>query len=456
MHQALTGELPFADLGEMGMFTKRGREQPPTLRKLREEVPADWDTIIRKALHPQPKERPEAQDFVRVGEPETGTRYVGRLITRTWSASAPRRKWMFGALGVPALLLLGGLLIRGPFSSLVGTWGRGMGLGGNPETAAESKRIVSAYDDYVEAKALLERWDNGTNLDTAVERLEDATKLDATSGLAYALLSNAYRLKYATTQDIAWRDRYWETAMRAVQLSPELAPVQVAMGRVYMAKNELDLAQTSFDKALAIDAHNPEAHLAYARLCENRGRFDDAEAYYRKAVAMEPESWGHRDSLAHFLYVRGRNAEAIDEWRRALRIAPDNAFVLLNLAGPLEEAGQLAEAAVMLERSVELRPHYMGYNNIGVVYYKSGRFEDAAKAYEKALELEKSDYTIWGNLGDALMQTSDGKARGRESLQKAVTMAEDFRDQTGADTLPKESTRPVGAFRPGRILRSAG
>src|SRR5690606_7770747 len=104
----------------------------------------------------------------------------------------------------------------------------------------------------------------------------------------------------------------------------------------------------------------------------------------------------------------------IDEWRRALRIAPDNAFVLLNLAGPLEEAGQLAEAAVMLERSVELRPHYMGYNNIGVVYYKSGRFEDAAKAYEKALDLEKSDYTIWGNLGDALMQTSDGKARGRE------------------------------------------
>jgi tetratricopeptide (TPR) repeat protein len=55
----------------------------------------------------------------------------------------------------------------------------------------------------------------------------------------------------------------------------------------------------------------------------------------------------------------------------------------------------------MLQKSLDLQPSSLAYNNLGTIYYKLGRYEDAATNYERAIKLKEEDYQVWRNLGEA-------------------------------------------------------
>jgi tetratricopeptide (TPR) repeat protein len=52
-----------------------------------------------------------------------------------------------------------------------------------------------------------------------------------------------------------------------------------------------------------------------------------------------------------------------------------------------------------------MRPgHVMATNNLGFIYFKLGRYEEAVTWYRKAIELDPKRAIAYANLGDALAQ----------------------------------------------------
>lgn len=282
----------------------------------------------------------------------------------------------------------------------------------------------SAYDHYLEGLDLLERWDKGDNLDTAIELFREAATADPDFALAYARLASALRLRYAVTREERWLDEAVEDSKKAVGLNPDLAPVQVALGRIQTTLGNYDLAFAAIERALAIDPNDAEAHLAIAKIYERQGRLADAEVSFQKALALGQDSLLIRDSYANFLYRQGKYEEAAQQWRLVIRIAPDHFGALVNLGSALSELGKIPEAITMYERAAEVRPTYMGYSNLGTAYAREKRYPKAVDALKKALEINDSDWLAWGNLAYVYSWMEGGNAKASETFSHAIQLAE--------------------------------
>ena len=291
----------------------------------------------------------------------------------------------------------------------------------------------SAYDHYLEGLELLERWDKGDNLDKAIGLFREATTLDPGFALGYARLASALRLRYAITKVQSWLDEAVENIDKAVSLNPDLAPVQVTLGRVQTTLGNYDLAFAAIERALAIDPNDAEANQAIATVYARQGRLEDAEASFKKALALDQENILIRDSYANFLFRQGRIDEAAQQWRYIIRIAPDHFGALVNLGSALSETGKISEAITMYERAIEIRPTYMAYSNLGTAYAGAERYPEAENALKKALEINDTDWLAWGNLAYVYSWMNGMDSQAEKTFEHAIQLAENARQQNPRD-----------------------
>jgi len=64
--------------------------------------------------------------------------------------------------------------------------------------------------------------------------------------------------------------------------------------------------------------------------------------------------------------------------------------------------------------------------NQGTAQYYLGRYQDAARTYQRALEGVQDDYLLYGNYADALVEFSDDNQRINELYNKAISLAVDL------------------------------
>jgi Flp pilus assembly protein TadD len=77
-------------------------------------------------------------------------------------------------------------------------------------------------------------------------------------------------------------------------------------------------------------------------------------------------------------------------------------------------AGEIDQAEPLLQATIRIRPSDSAHNNLGFVYYSTGRYEEAAEQYEKAIQLAPEDAMYHGNLGDAYRQLGRREDAGRQ------------------------------------------
>lgn len=291
----------------------------------------------------------------------------------------------------------------------------------------------SAYDEYLEGLELLERWDKDDNLDKAISMFREATTINPGFALAYARLASALRVRYAVTRVDSWLDEAVVNANKAVSLNPNLAPVQVALGRVQTALGNYDLAFAAIEQALAIDPNLAEAHLAIAKIYERQGRLEDAEASFQKALALDQDSLLIRDSYANFLFRQGNAEEAALQWRAVIRVAPDHYGALVNLGSALSQLGKLSESITMYEQSIKIKPTYMAYSNLGSAYARVENYPKAVEAYRKAVEINNTDWLAWGNLAYVYSWMGGNDVEASETFDHAIELAEEALKQNPRD-----------------------
>ena len=259
----------------------------------------------------------------------------------------------------------------------------------------------AAYEGYLKALGYLQRYDKPGNLDAAISVLESAVKTDPRFALGFAELGEAYRLKYVTEVNPKWVDEAMANCQKAAQLDDRIPAVYVTLGRLHDSTGKHDLAVQEFQHALRLNARDPDALSGIAHAYENAGRIQDAEENFKKASALRPDSWIGYNDLGLFYDRQGKYEESIVASRKAIELTPDNAQAYMNLGATLIDTGdpkRVGEAEQVLRKSIELRPSYPAYANLGQLYYLQKRYADSAAMTEKALQLNDNNYLVWNNL----------------------------------------------------------
>ena len=93
-----------------------------------------------------------------------------------------------------------------------------------------------------------------------------------------------------------------------------------------------------------------------------------------------------RDLGERFLRAND-NTRALQQFLKALELNPDDPYLHFDLGYTYELKGMIDKAEFHYEEAIRLKPDYSdAYNNIGLIYARSGRDDLAIEAYKKALD----------------------------------------------------------------------
>jgi protein O-mannosyl-transferase len=185
---------------------------------------------------------------------------------------------------------------------------------------------------------------------------------------------------------------------RVVQLTPSNAGAHYNLGHVAVAQGQAQQAAEHFATAIRLDPKYVEAHLQLGLLRQRLGQFDHARRSIERALALRPADAAIHAHLGALFVQSGHPKEAIQAYRKAIEVNPQMFEAPNNLAWllatyPDAEIRNDAEAVQLAERAVELgrRQHAFLLGTLAAAYAEAGRFADAIKAAEEAIQLAEKN-----------------------------------------------------------------
>jgi tetratricopeptide (TPR) repeat protein len=138
---------------------------------------------------------------------------------------------------------------------------------------------------------------------------------------------------------------------------PELATVQYLLGQAYQLVGETNLAQESFERAVALYPDQMDAKRSLAALESRRGNYQQARARLDDLLKQRPEDVAALDMLMTLDLVT-KNWQGAEQTLRRLRRVSAGNYVALVAEGRFYEAQhRVMEAARVYERAMALAPN---------------------------------------------------------------------------------------------------
>lgn len=143
---------------------------------------------------------------------------------------------------------------------------------------------------------------------------------------------------------------------RALELAPENPGALAAMGLIYNAEGESELAERSFKEALANNEDYTRGHVYYGAFLYGERRFEDARDQFM--AASRNTSYDDRASVFFNLGLTeeriGNLEGAVTAYRRAVELSRGDARSLLALSRTLVESGEYQAASRHYSRLMTL------------------------------------------------------------------------------------------------------
>ncbi|PWU11497.1 MAG: hypothetical protein C5B50_23215 [Verrucomicrobia bacterium] len=181
---------------------------------------------------------------------------------------------------------------------------------------------------------------------------------------------------------------------KALQSQPDFLAAHRALGAVLKALGRTGDAEKHFAAAVRLKPEDAEAQYQLGELLLDERKSAEASAHFQAALNLRPDYAAAHYQLAMALANEQHAAQAIVHYREAIRLKPDWIEALNNLAWILAtepEAGLRngSEALRLASRVVELtKTNSAGaLDTLGAAYAESGRFEEARRVTQKAIEL---------------------------------------------------------------------
>lgn len=145
-----------------------------------------------------------------------------------------------------------------------------------------------------------------------------------------------------------------------------------------------------------------------------------------KALQQQEKGLKGDDKAAIDAKIQPLATQAVTEFNAALPLTAEkdnNHFTIIEkIAESYDIAGKQEDAAKYYQQAMDLKPDASIYNNLGNLYAKMGKLDDAKAAYEKSAELDPANAAnAWRNFGITLYNANKLKDA-VDPLRKATTI----------------------------------
>jgi predicted O-linked N-acetylglucosamine transferase (SPINDLY family) len=151
------------------------------------------------------------------------------------------------------------------------------------------------------------------------------------------------------------------------------------------------------------------------------GKHDEAEALYLKAIEGHPKKPASYVNLANLFAAQDRYAESVERFRQGVALDPNSAQVHSGMGAALWRLGQDEDAKISLNRAVVLDPSDAdALNNLANIDVHNGEFEAALDRYLQAKSMRHDWPEIHHNLGflyRKMERKEDAKAEFRRAVE---------------------------------------
>jgi tetratricopeptide (TPR) repeat protein len=287
----------------------------------------------------------------------------------------------------------------------------------------------TAHFESVELKGL----DPASETDKRIHTLQDQIKKAPDDYAGYDGLGSAFFQKARETGDITFYDLAEQTLKKALTLAPQdfqSADPLVHMALVYMGEHRFADALASAQKAIGTGSGTLAAFAIEGDAYTDMGDYDEAAAAYHTVQSLGREfssplaiAYMNNTRVAYLRYLRGDSAEAIRLMKGAIAAAlqinvprenlawlyfelgeryfqtgdlenagssyqsgitadPDHYRCLAGLAKVRAAQGKLQRSIHLYQRSIAIIPFPVYVAELGDVYKKMGRAQDAQQQYD--------------------------------------------------------------------------
>lgn len=204
---------------------------------------------------------------------------------------------------------------------------------------------------------------------------------------------------------------------------PERYDLHYKVGVIFLLTGQLEAAQRELALVLAHQPEMLEAHEALGLVHLQEKQYQQAMGEFQAVLAQDPKRARTRHLLGITFLEAGQPGRAILELKEAANLDPRQVSTLIGLAQAYMQQKDYQQAVTCLQKGQSLAPqnqkvnYHLGmalaalkrypealeaflkagdeaqaYNNIGVHYFVDGRYEEAAKCFQRAIELKPSFY----------------------------------------------------------------
>lgn len=283
------------------------------------------------------------------------------------------------------------------------------------EVREGARRFEASNKDFRELLRLRQQFESreDASLETVLAGLE-RLRSDAPSFFEACLLeADVLRYRFYSSRDANDLDRAFALIRRAREMAPEDPEALFLLIEAAAAGNRPGLMEDAIETLEGLVPGDVRLLDGRSRLLTAQGKPAEAISVLREAAARHP-SVKRLFSLAQMELQQGRISEAKTHAEELLRRSPGHFDGLSMLAGIELLNGGPARAADLYTEIVRRSPGLSELSNLALAYFLLGRYEDAARVYEKILEQEPRNPIFTFNLADTRFLT--GQRDGAESL----------------------------------------
>jgi tetratricopeptide (TPR) repeat protein len=260
-------------------------------------------------------------------------------------------------------------------------------------------------------------WSLG-DCDTGLAEMEQALAIDPGYALAWADRGLMHLCLGNERQAVL----DFETAL---SLDPSLAKVHNRLATLHYNHGEYDRALEEYDLTLAIDPLRAAAWNGRGETLMQLGRYDECIESSTRAIDLDPELWEAYAGRGLCALAQEEYVGAVADYEVYVAAVPDDPTVWYNLGIAYRHAGNPQAAVAAYGHTLDLEPDYYqalinrgwaridleeydeavadftaalefgeiaaAYNGLGDVYLDQGLFEEAARNYERAMQLAPYD-----------------------------------------------------------------
>jgi tetratricopeptide (TPR) repeat protein len=255
--------------------------------------------------------------------------------------------------------------------------------------------------------------------------LRQAIQIDPKSALAYSRLARA-QLALARPADAV------ASARKATELDDKFGEGFAVLGVAIVAENPKTWSDAiaQAQQGAFLDPDNPIVQGAVGKIFEANGQLEQAANAYRKALVADPAFGPARFALIQAELNRGNRDAAIAEAKKITSTGMSNADIERLIGEDAVRREDYSGAIPFLEKATKGLPgNPDGWALLGRAYHANRRYDEAAEAYGKAVELAPQNANYRTTYG-LILGLAGELEKGLAELQK-VTSAPGYKDAVG-------------------------